>query len=98
MAATVPPMFLERYMALNDNQRMRFDMQFQSEAKDPTIALICSLFGVFHFYMGQIGMALLYLFTAGGCGIWAIIVLIGAKKAAEQHNLAVAQRIFATMS
>ena len=98
MAISVPPMFMDRYMALSDKQRLQFDMQYQSEAKDPTSALICSLFGVFHFYMGQIGLGIVLIVTAGGCGIWSIIVLIGAKKAAEQHNLTVAQRMFATMS
>ena len=85
-------------MALSDKQRLQFDMQYQSEAKDPTIALICSLFGVFHFYMGQIGLGIVMIVTGWGCGIWGIIVLIGAKKAAEQHNLALTQRLFATMS
>ena len=98
MAATIPVLFSEKYLALDEKQRIRFDMQFQSEAKDPTIALICSLFGVYHFYMGQIGLGILFLFLAGGCGIWALITIIGAKKSAEKHNQELAQRIFLTMS
>jgi TM2 domain-containing membrane protein YozV len=40
--------------------------------------LLCflGLFGAHRFYVGKIGTGILYLFTAGGLGIWYIVDLI----------------------
>ena len=45
--------------------------------KDPTIILIVSLFagglGIDRFMLGDTGMGVGKLLTAGGCGVWAIV-------------------------
>jgi TM2 domain-containing membrane protein YozV len=58
--------------------------------KSATVALLLILFvpfGVHRFYVGKVGTGLLYLFTLGGVGIWALIDLIlvitGAFKDSE---------------
>ena len=41
--------------------------------------LLCLIFGalgVHRFYAGKIGTAILYIFTFGGVGIWALVDLI----------------------
>lgn len=52
----------------------------QTTNKSQLVALLlCFFFGVFgihRFYLGYIGIGLIQLFTAGGCGIWALIDLI----------------------
>lgn len=53
------------------------------------------LAGVQRFYLGQIGMGLLYLFTAGFCFIGTIIDVINHKKLSFEYNQVKAQTIAA---
>ncbi len=52
----------------------------QTTNKSQLVALLLCLFfgllGIHRFYLGYIGIGLIQLFTAGGCGIWALIDLI----------------------
>lgn len=69
--------------ALNDlfNQLENIDYSTASiqlsQAKDPIITLILSIFlgtlGIDRLYVGDIGLGILKLITCGGCGIWTII-------------------------
>ncbi len=55
-------------------------MQAAATDKDWTVLLILSILlgglGVDRFYAGSIGLGILKLLTAGGCGIWWLIDII----------------------
>lgn len=55
-------------------------MQAVASDKDWTVLLILSILlgglGVDRFYAGSIGLGILKLLTAGGCGIWWLIDII----------------------
>lgn len=61
------------------------------ELKDPTVILIVSLLlgglGIDRFMLGDTGMGILKLLTAGGCGILTIIDWFTIMKKAKQKNL-----------
>jgi TM2 domain-containing membrane protein YozV len=95
MGAPIPAAFADRYTSLTDQQRMRFDVQYQAEAKSPDIGLVCAILGVFYFYMGQVGKGvalILSCFFFVGL-IWWVITMVNAKKEVNAHNTNVAQRI-----
>lgn len=70
-------MLLQYMNNVPEHRRLEFQMAYQGRKKDRTTALLVSLFfgylGVDRFYLGQTGLGLLKLFTAGGCGVWAFI-------------------------
>jgi TM2 domain-containing membrane protein YozV len=84
---------------MSDNQAQQFANIYNSRRKDPQTILLTALIGfiaiagVQRFILGQIGMGLLYLFTAGLCFIGTIIDLVNHKKLAFEYNTKVAQQV-----
>lgn len=84
---------------MSDNQAQQFASIYTSRRKDPQTILICTILGfvviagVQRFIVGQIGMGLLYLFTAGLCFIGTIIDLVNHKKLAFEFNTTTAQQV-----
>ena len=62
-----------------------------AQMKDPIIVLVISFFlgglGIDRFYLGDTGMGIGKLLTAGGCGIWALIDLFLIMGTAKQKNM-----------
>ena len=86
---------------MTDTQAQTFAVAYRSQRRDPTTVLLLTLLGfvilagVQRFYLGQIGMGLLYLFTAGFCFIGTIIDVVNHKKLAFEYNQLKAQTIAA---
>ncbi|MSZ95115.1 MAG: NINE protein [Actinobacteria bacterium] len=61
--------------------------------RDYVTALLLSIFlgtlGVDRFYLGQTGLGIGKLLTAGGCGVWALIdiILIAMRKVTDNEGL-----------
>jgi TM2 domain-containing membrane protein YozV len=76
----------------DETQLMNFANLYRARRRDPTMILLTTLLGfvivagVQRFLVGQIGMGLLYLFTAGLCFIGTIIDLINYQDLAFDYN------------
>lgn len=83
----------------DDEKTRTFTNVYRTRRKDPQVILITALLGliviagVHRFLMGQIGMGLLYLFTAGLCLIGTIIDLVNYQKLAFEFNQKVADEV-----
>ena len=68
----------------------RFMMATSMELKDPTLALILSIFvgglGVDRFILGDVGIGVGKLLTCGGCGIWQIVDWFLIQNRAKEVN------------
>ena len=77
---------------MTDDQAMTFAAAYRGQRRDPSTVMLLTLLGfialagVQRFYIGQIGMGLLYLFTAGLCFIGTIVDLVSHKKLAFEYN------------
>lgn len=86
---------------LSDNQAQQFANIYNNRRKDPQTLLLTSILGfigiagVQRFIVGQIGMGLLYLFTAGLCFVGTIIDLVTHKKLAYEFNTTTAHQVVA---
>lgn len=77
-------------MRLENASASQLDMLPAVALKSPTVNLVLSLFvggfGVDRFFLEDIGLGVLKLLTAGGCGIWAIIDWFTAMKRTREYN------------
>ncbi len=75
-----------------DDQMMNFANIYRARRRDPQLILLTALLGfvgfagIQRFLIGQIGMGILYLFTAGLCFIGTIIDLINYQDLAMEYN------------
>lgn len=81
------PLLKMRLESVSDS---KLDMLPAVSLKSPTVNLVLSLFvgglGVDRFFLEDIGLGVLKLLTAGGCGIWAIIDWFTAMKRTKEYN------------
>jgi len=81
-----------RIKDFTDDQIAQFCMIYRSKRKDPQLILILCLLGlvgiagVQRFFIGHIGMGILYFFTAGLCFVGTIIDAINHKELALEYN------------
>jgi TM2 domain-containing membrane protein YozV len=88
---------------MDDAQAQLFASVYNARRRDPMLILLTALLGfiivagVHRFILGQIGMGILYLFTAGLCFIGTIVDLVNHKRLAFEYNARVAQEVATTV-
>lgn len=86
-----------RYIAkviesMDDNKLRHFKTMYRSRRKDPMIILVMALIGLFgiagihRFFVGHIGMGILYFLTAGLCFIGTIVDMVNYRNFAFEYN------------
>src|SRR5450432_2633480 len=81
-----------RTNGFSDAELTHFCVIYRSKRKDPqTILLLCLLglvgvSGIHRFVIGQVGMGILYFFTAGLCLVGTIVDAINHKDLALEYN------------
>ena len=76
----------------SENEIQQFVMMYRSKRKDPQTILLCCLLGlvgfagIHRFIMNEMGMGILYFFTAGLCFIGTIVDIINHKQLALDFN------------
>ena len=82
-----------------DQQMLNFANFYRSRRRDPQMILLATLAGflgfagIQRFLTDQIGMGILYFFTAGLCFIGTIVDLINYRQMALEYNIKVANEV-----
>ena len=77
---------------MSEDQAEQIAHVYRQRRKDPTITLMTALLGfiivsgVHRFYLGQVGMGIAYLFTAGFCFIGTIVDLFNYRSLTDTYN------------
>lgn len=84
---------------MSDEQVRQFAIIYNSRRKDPQMILLLTLVGflgvagIQRFIIDQIGMGLLYVFTAGLCLVGTIVDLVNYKSLTFEFNQKVARQV-----
>jgi TM2 domain-containing membrane protein YozV len=84
---------------MSDDVAQQFSIVYRARRRDPQTILLMALIGflgiagVHRFYLGQVGMGLLYLLTAGLCFIGTIVDLVNYRSLGLEYNQIQAQQI-----
>jgi TM2 domain-containing membrane protein YozV len=87
-----------------DEKVQQFALIYNSRRKDPQTILLLTLVGflgvagIQRFIIDQIGMGLLYVFTAGLCLVGTIVDIINYKSLAFEFNQKVARQVAGMIS
>lgn len=88
---------------MSDEDAESFAHIYRARRKDPQTILILCLAGLFvipgiqRFYVDQIGMGILYLFTIGLCFIGSIIDLVNYQNLAHEYNSKIVSDVMIVM-
>lgn len=84
---------------VDDERAVRFATVYRTRRREPMLILVTALLGfvaisgVHRFLLNQIGMGLLYFFTAGLCLIGTIVDLVNYQKLAFEYNSKIANEV-----
>lgn len=83
----------------SDKQAQSFAMIYRTRRKDPQMILLACLVGllgfagIHRFLVNQIGMGILYFFTAGLCFIGTIVDAVNYQSIAFEYNRQIASEV-----
>ena len=81
---------------MTDEQAANFTFAYRGQRRVETTFIVLSIFSIGRFYLGQIGMGILYVCTGSLCFVGGIADLLNHKKILAKHNREIAQRVATT--
>lgn len=83
---------------LDDSKKMIFQSQYNSDKKDRGTATVLAVFSYDRIWLGDTGLGVLKLLTAGGCGIWLLVDLFSVGTRCDDYNRRKALEIISSLT
>lgn len=95
----LPPPSVPAFQSLPEEQRALFAQEFSVRKRSMGLMVVLSIiFPIQLFFLGRVGLGILFLLTGGGFGIWYVIEWFLTPGRVRDYNAQVANRIFSKLA
>jgi len=90
----LPPTASPAFQELNDKQKAAFVAEYNNRKRGLAVMMVLAfLFPIQLFFLGKLGLAVLFLLTGGGLGIWYVVEWFLTPGRVRDYNANVANEI-----
>jgi hypothetical protein len=94
----IPPTAVAGFEKLSDANKELFGIEFAHKKRSMALMVALSiLFPLQLFFLGRVGLGILFLLTGGGFGIWYVIEWFLTPGRVRDYNTSVAREILARL-
>ena len=92
----LPPVAAAGFQTLSEEERKAFKTAYAGKRRSmPLMIALSILFPIQLFFLGRIGLGILFLLTAGGFGVWYVIEWFMTPSRVRDYNTKVAAETLA---
>jgi len=90
----LPPVAAPAFLELTDEQKLAFAAEYGRRKRSLAVMMVLAfLFPIQLFFLGRIGLAVLFLLTGGGFGFWYVVEWFLTPGRVRDYNTGVANEI-----
>jgi len=94
----IPPLAVPAFQSLSEEKQALFAAEFSTRKRNMGLMVALSiLFPIQLFFLGRVGLGILFLITGGGFGIWFVIEWFLTPGRVREYNTKVAAEILAAL-
>ncbi len=94
----LPPVAATAFGNLTDEQRVTFVARFNERKRSMALMVALSIiFPIQLFFLGRIGLGILFVLTGGGFGVWYVIEWFLTPGRVRDYNTKVASEVLAQL-
>lgn len=90
----MPPTAVPAFQALSEQQQLAFSSEYGRRKRSLAVMMVLAIiFPIQLFFLGKMGLAVLFLLTGGGFGIWYVIEWFLTPGRVRDYNEGIANEI-----
>jgi hypothetical protein len=90
----LPPVVVPVFQELTENQQLAFAAEYGRRKRSLAVMIALAIvFPIQLFFLGRLGLAVLFLLTGGGFGIWYVIEWFLTPGRVRDYNTGIANEI-----